>query len=60
MFGVRAWGVRRRVGWLIGGLHETVREEVFFDLFTGDVGEHHPVNLDAGERRWPVFSTISA
>jgi len=47
MFGVRARRVRRRVGWLIGGLHETVCEEVFFDLFARDIGQHHAVNLDA-------------
>ncbi len=48
MFLVRAAGVGRHFDGFVHGFYEIVGEQVVFDLFAGDVGEHDAVDLDAG------------
>ena len=48
---VRATRVGRGVDGSVGRFHEGVAEQVIFDLFAGDVGEHHAIDLDARRKR---------
>ncbi len=48
---VGATGVGRGVDGRVDRFNEVVAEKVVFDLFAGDVGEHHAVDLDARRER---------
>ena len=48
VFLVRAGRIRRDLGDHIVGLHQVVGNHVVLDFLARDVGQHHPVDLDAG------------